>query len=484
MPADANIFQEYLKAPKSVMDYQTQYDEADTRKNALQQSVLALQKGQMDMANAADVSRQRNALRAAIGNGQIDLSNPAHTSAALSLAPDVAPALLETVQKSATARAAATKDTAQAGEADAKTAASKLDQSIKAHDFHVQQLGAVNDPQTAQQWAIQGLQSGVFTPEQFQAGYARIPTDPAGFAQWKQAAMQGGVNATEQLKMKQAQLIADNSNATSRANNKDTNDTHVRTTAMTNKTSRDNNAATIAKDYNVAGLNPDGTPGTANDSMVDAIGQYKVAPPNGMALRNPRMQQILADVTAKYPDFDATQYGARQGAAKSFSTGKDAQNVQAANTALNHLDTIEQLATAQKNGNFPLFNKIANTIAAQTGQPAPTSLAAAVSMVAPELTKAVVGSGGGVSERADFAHNLQPNGSPQQILQGVGTIKELLGGRLSEVERTYSRSTGRGDFRNSFLSPAAQKILAARTAADGGGVPPDIAAILQKHGGK
>lgn len=257
-----------------------------------------------------------------------------------------------------------------------------------------------------------------------------------------------------------AQLSSDTSVRTTRMNNA----TSVRTTGMNNATSAANTAANIGKDYNVAGLNPDGTPGTANDSMVDAIGQYKVAPPNGMALRNPRMQQILADVTAKYPDFDATQYGARQTAAKAFSTGPQAQQVQSGNTALNHLDTIEQLAAAQKNGNVQLFNKIANTIATQTGQPAPTNLKAAITMVGPEISKAVIGSGGSAGERDKAEAMLNPNASPDQMLGAVGTIKELFGGRLAETARTYQRSTGRKDFSDSFLSPAAQKVLSARTA--------------------
>ena len=207
---------------------------------------------------------------------------------------------------------------------------------------------------------------------------------------------------------------------------------------------------------------------TVNDYI-----QYKVQPPNGMALRNPRMQQILADVTAKYPDFDATQYGARVSAAKAYAPGgKEAASIQAANTALNHLETLQELADAQKNGNIPLFNKIANAYATQTGQPAPTNLKAAASMIGPEVAKSVLGVGGGVSERSDFVHNLNVNGSPAQISQGVGTIKDLLGGRLTEVERSYQRGTGRQDFRDQFLSPAAQKVMSAR--AGGGAASSDL----------
>lgn len=234
-------------------------------------------------------------------------------------------------------------------------------------------------------------------------------------------------------------------------------------------TSRANNSANIAKDFTVAGINPDGSTTGDTQSVVDAIGQYKVAPPNGMALRNPRMQSILAQVAKQYPDFDATQYGARQQAAKSFSTGKDGQAVQSANTALNHLDTLKQLADAQNNGDIPLFNKIANKIATETGQAAPTNLKGAITMVGPEISKAVVGAGGtgGDREKVDSALQAVTNGSGTQSSGQIATMQDLFGGRLTEAQRTYQRTTGRDDFAKTFLSPAAQAVLAARQGSSG-----------------
>lgn len=245
---------------------------------------------------------------------------------------------------------------------------------------------------------------------------------------------------------------------------------------MTDTRSREQHAETIKKDYAIAGLNPDGTATGVNDSMVDAIGQYKIAPPNGMALRNPRMQQILAQVAEKYPDFDATQYGARQQAAKAFSTGKDGQAVQSANTALNHLGTLRELAAAQNNGDVRLFNTLANRFATETGGTAPSNLAAAVTLVGPEISKAVIGAGGtgGDREKVDAALAALTKGGKAQAAGVLATMEDLFGGRLTETQRTYERTTGRKDFAQTFLSPAAQRVLAARTqssAPQSGGAP-------------
>lgn len=219
MPADSNIFSQYLKAPKSVMEYQAENDQAQVRKNALQLAAMDLSEKTQANQRAQQV---RNALMglggAATDEQRISTLRGTGTPEGFTQADALGKMLLER-QKTV---AGVKKDTAQTVESETKTAASKLEQSIKAHDFHLQQLGAVNDPVSAKQWAIQGLQSGVFTPEQFAAGFQNIPTDPAQFAQWKQRAIQGGVSATEQLKLQQAKAIADQSNTTSIENNKRT----------------------------------------------------------------------------------------------------------------------------------------------------------------------------------------------------------------------------------------------------------------------
>lgn len=164
---------------------------------------------------------------------------------------------------------------------------------------------------------------------------------------------------------------------------------------------------------------------------------------------------------------------ARTATLRDFSpAGKSGQALTAANTALNHLATLRELAQAQANGNTPAFNKIANEFAQATGNPAPTSLQAAITMVSPEVSKSVIGQAGGQEERAQFTRNFNPNASPQQALQGIGVIEELLGGRLTEAQRAYERGTKLNDFSDTMLSPAAQKVLARAQQHNVGATPP------------
>jgi hypothetical protein len=228
----------------------------------------------------------------------------------------------------------------------------------------------------------------------------------------------------------------------------------------------DNNAATIKKDYAVAGLNPDGSPTTDISAQVKAIGEYRQKPPTLSALRNPRMAALMDQVNKAYPSYDATQYDARQQAAKAYTAGgKEGTKIQAANTALNHLETVKALAVAEKNHDTKALNAIYNSISEQFGGAAPTNMKTAVAMVAPELVSAITAGGGGVGEREHMQTLFSPNAGPDQLLGAANQAQELLGGRLTETRRTYQRSTGRSDFEDQYLSPAAQAILKARDTA-------------------
>ena len=147
-------------------------------------------------------------------------------------------------------------------------------------------------------------------------------------------------------------------------------------------------------------------------------------------------------------------------ARRSFGTGKDGQAVQSANTALNHLVTIRELAEAQKSGDMRAFNKAARALGAQCGKAEPTNLSAALVMVAPEISKAVIGAGGTGHERDQAQQALNPNGSPDQIIGATQTMEELFGGRLTEAKRTYVRTTKLSDFDTALLGSAARAVLA------------------------
>jgi hypothetical protein len=149
---------------------------------------------------------------------------------------------------------------------------------------------------------------------------------------------------------------------------------------------------------------------------------------------------------------------AQASAVKDFSSGMSARRVTANNTAINHLETLDKLATDLNNSDVRIVNAAGNAFARATGSPAPTNFDSAKQLVAAEVIKAVVQNGGGVTERQEAADNIKSAGSPAQLKEIIKTYRELLGGQLSSLEQQYETGTGRKDFATK-LSPATREVL-------------------------
>lgn len=229
-------------------------------------------------------------------------------------------------------------------------------------------------------------------------------------------------------------------------------------------------------------------PGQANEALAQRIATYKQAPLGQFAMNRPWGQATMDKVAELNPDYDAAQYPARAAAVRSFAPGgKDSANIESANTALNHLDTAKKLALALNNKDWRTFNSIANKIAGEFGAPAPTTLKAAMVMIAPEVVKAVSGAGGTGEERTHAAEALSGGGSysPKQVLDGIAATQELFAGRLAEKKRSYERGTKLNNFEEEFLSPAARDILSGGKKEEKASKhPQDIDLLLNKYGGQ
>ena len=143
---------------------------------------------------------------------------------------------------------------------------------------------------------------------------------------------------------------------------------------------------------------------------------------------------------------------------KDFSSGMSARRVTANNTAINHLATMEKLATDLSNSDTRVFNAAANMFAKATGATAPTSFDAARQLVASEVIKAVVNNGGGVTERQEAEEQFSRANSPEQLKGVINTYKELLAGQLDSLGKQYEVGSGRKDF-DKRLTPETRKVF-------------------------
>ena len=190
------------------------------------------------------------------------------------------------------------------------------------------------------------------------------------------------------------------------------------------------------------------------------------APATGAAA--PTVGEAVSNVTVN----KQTRAG-QASAFRDFSSGVSARRVTANNTAINHLATMEKLASDLGNSDIGIVNRASNMFAKETGSTAPANFDAAKQLVAAEVIKAVVNNGGGVTERQEAQENFAKARSPEQLRGVINTYKELLAGQLQSLGQQYEVNTGRKDFSNR-LNPETQKVYRSMS---GSGTPQAPAAV-------
>ncbi len=345
---------------------------------------------------------------------------------------------------------------------------------------HRDAIGLVNDRETAAGW-LQSLYSDPRLKDLVGASgttvdqaIARIPSDAAGFENWK---MQAALNGEKLIAMTTPDANARLSAKTSSENSK--------RSAASSKYAADSSAGTAGARLAFDKSKEEGNaPSDLSESSVDAIGQGRMKAPTGYALRNPKIANLMDRVNAKYPNFDATEYDAKQKAMRDFSTGTPGNSIRSFSTATDHLAQLDQLVDALGNGNVPLANKIANTVAQNTGSTAPTNFDAVKGIVAKEVLKSIVAGGGGVEERQELSHLLDNAKTTKQLKGVIGGYLHLMSAQKDNLEQQYELSTGRKDAKTRFNYKKEAATVPNPVAPSASAVPSDIDALLKKHGGK
>lgn len=433
--ADLSIFQGLLQPPKSVADYDMQAAQLQGVKQQNQTQGLNYQIAQRNL----DRSNQLLSLSRNMPQGATDLDRLTALRNA---------GFYDEADKLDTSMQNRVKTTAEAGKANADAAATTAESAIKKRTAFLSGVSQFQSPDDVKQFLANGVQTGNIQMDQATQMIAKVPTDPAAFKQWQTATLQALMSPKDQTALTMPSADAKLSAATSTANTGTTAAAHIQAANIGAGASMANNRATIAKDYAINGIDPQtgnfigmGTaapggapaaPGTAAPvspmaGMVDALGTYKMDPSQAFARMAPGMKAgVIAAVQQKYPEYDPTTYTSKRAAATAFTTGKEGNALRSFAVGLDHLDQLGQLTDALNNGNYPLVNKLGNVVAQQTGNPAPTNFDAAKIVVSKEVIKAIVGGGGGVSEREEVAHILDAAKSPAQLKGAIQTITGLM----------------------------------------------------------
>jgi hypothetical protein len=216
------------------------------------------------------------------------------------------------------------------------------------------------------------------------------------------------------------------------------------------------------------------------EQTAQGIAKGQLAPLSSFALKTPQGIRTMARVMEINPDYQASDFTTKQTAEKAFATGKQGNTIKSFNVALEHLNTLDRLSDALNNNDVQAINKIGNYFSTQSGRPAPTNFAAAKKIVADEIVKAIVGSGGGVTDREEAAKTVNAANSPAQLKGVIKTYQELMSGQLVGLRQQYEAIPGEKKSFDRFLSPTAKKLVAAGKAPEEVSKP-DIKSLLEKY---
>lgn len=196
----------------------------------------------------------------------------------------------------------------------------------------------------------------------------------------------------------------------------------------------------------------------ARAARVKAIAEGREPEPTGAALRSPFAQSLMNDVYAYEPDWSSQRAQIR----KAFTTGKDADNIGALNTATVHLDALGEAAKALANGNFTPGNAAYNKIKELFGSSAPTTFETIKNAVAGEQANALKGSATDI-EIANTGKTINAANSPQQLADAIDKASmPIMYQKLNTYKERYEQQIPN----DKVYSP----------------VLPSAAAAFQKHG--
>lgn len=207
---DLSIYSQFLRAPRSVADY-----DAERRRSQLDE--LALADAREVQAGKQRTRARQDQLQALMQGLPADVTDEQRVAALRGGAFfDQADALEKGIGERAKTRAQVDKDTA-----DTKTKTYELQR--KQYEHRLEGLRRFTQPEDARQWLADSVVAGVMGMKEAQGMIAKVPTDAAEFSTWRDNTIMSLMDAGKQAGFVMPDANAKLSAATSTANNAATN---------------------------------------------------------------------------------------------------------------------------------------------------------------------------------------------------------------------------------------------------------------------
>jgi hypothetical protein len=212
--------------------------------------------------------------------------------------------------------------------------------------------------------------------------------------------------------------------------------------------------------YGEGAKNPDGTAAPPPVSAsARAIAEYKMQPPSPRSRASGAGKAIMEQVLQANPSYDETQYPTRSAMRKAYTSGNQAQQLGALNTAIAHLGLMDDVAKAMDNGSFKPGNELYNKVRTLFGDSAVTNFEFARDIMSGELATAMKKSGATDIEIAKVSKSLDGASSPKQLADAVRKVAvPMIGGKARTFDEQYKAVMGDKD-PFSVYTPSAKALL-------------------------
>lgn len=193
---------------------------------------------------------------------------------------------------------------------------------------------------------------------------------------------------------------------------------------------------------------------------IKKAANYELDPGKYASMIKGHREKFINMVLRYDPNYRPQDVGLRYKAEAAFLPGtKSGDTVRSFNTAVSHLDTLEQLYKVVNNGDWQTYNKMKNAFQTEFGYAPPNTLNGIAQIVGGEVVKATVGSQNALGDREELRKTLDPKLAQGQALDVIHNFQALMGGQLHSLKFAYEQGTGLHNFEEKYLLPRSRDVL-------------------------
>src|SRR5438094_310035 len=216
------------------------------------------------------------------------------------------------------------------------------------------------------------------------------------------------------------------------------------------------------------------------------IAEYRIPPPSPRSMASGAGKALMEQVMRANPGYDASQFPARSKMRIAYTSGIQAQQLTALNTAVEHLGKLDDMATALNNGSFKPGNQAYNWVRTTFGDSAVTNYRFATDIMSGELATAMKKSGATDVEISKVTKSLSDANSPKQLSDAIRKVAiPMIGGKASTLDQQWKQVMGDQDPFSVYTPGAKAVIQKFGDGNEGGGgahtstMPANVSAVLK-----